>query len=129
MKKKFTTNIDEELLKEVKKKAIEKDINVNEIIELLLKKYLKGGFKMLKLIELREGGEIGVTKVGTLEEIVEYLKENEDLYAWIWDENDGFHSNELPERLDLENIETANDLEAELEKINFDWWKLKIDEL
>lgn len=41
MKKKFTTTINEKLLKEVKKKAIEQDKNVNEIIEELLKKWLE----------------------------------------------------------------------------------------
>lgn len=37
---KFTTNIDEELLKKIKIKAIKEGRNVNEIIEELLEKYL-----------------------------------------------------------------------------------------
>ena len=40
-KVKFTTNIDEELLKEIKVRAIEEGQNVNEIIEKLLQEYLK----------------------------------------------------------------------------------------
>ena len=40
-KVRFTTTIDEELLKKIKVKAIEEGKNVNEIIEELLKEYLK----------------------------------------------------------------------------------------
>lgn len=40
-KVKFTTNIDKELLKEIKVRAIEEGKNVNEIIEKLLREYLK----------------------------------------------------------------------------------------
>ena len=40
-KVKFTTTIDEELLKKIKVRAIQEGKNVNEIIEELLKKYLK----------------------------------------------------------------------------------------
>lgn len=41
MKVKFTTNINEKILKEIKMKAIKESRNVNEIIEELLKKYLE----------------------------------------------------------------------------------------
>lgn len=40
-KVKFTTNIDEELLKRIKIRAIEQRKNVNEIIERLFEEYLK----------------------------------------------------------------------------------------
>ena len=40
-KVKFTTNIDEELLKKIKVRAIEEGQNVNEIIEKLFQEYLK----------------------------------------------------------------------------------------
>mgnify|MGYP001501805734 CR=1 FL=1 len=40
-KVRFTTTIDDGLLKKIKVKAIEEGKNVNEIIEELLRKYLK----------------------------------------------------------------------------------------
>lgn len=40
-KVRFTTTIDEELLKKIKVKAIEEGKNVNEILEELLREYLK----------------------------------------------------------------------------------------
>lgn len=40
-KVKFTTNIDEELLKKIKVLAIKQGKNVNEIIEKLLREYVK----------------------------------------------------------------------------------------
>ena len=40
-KVKFTTNIDEELLKKIKVRAIKEGKNVNEIIEDLFEEYLK----------------------------------------------------------------------------------------
>lgn len=41
MKKKFTTTIDDELIKKAKIKAIEEGISVAELIEKLLNKYLE----------------------------------------------------------------------------------------
>ena len=49
-KVKFTTNINKKLLKEIKKVAIEKGINVNSIIEEQLKKYLEEGNDMKKIV-------------------------------------------------------------------------------
>lgn len=40
LKKKYTTNIDEELLKEAKIKAIQENINLNDLLERLLREYL-----------------------------------------------------------------------------------------
>ena len=40
LKKKYTTNIDEELLKEAKIKAIQENVNLNDLIERLLRDYL-----------------------------------------------------------------------------------------
>lgn len=41
MKKKFTTTIDDELIKKAKIKAIESGISVADLIEKLLKEYLE----------------------------------------------------------------------------------------
>lgn len=41
MKKKYTTNIDEDILKKAKIKAIEENRNLNDIIEELLKAHLE----------------------------------------------------------------------------------------
>ena len=41
MKKKFTTTIDDELIKKAKIKAIEEGISVAELLEKLLKAYLE----------------------------------------------------------------------------------------
>jgi len=41
MKKKFTTTLDNELIKQAKIKAIEENISVAELIERLLSDYLK----------------------------------------------------------------------------------------
>lgn len=41
LKKKFTTTIDDELIKQAKIKAIEEGVSVAELIEKLLKEYLE----------------------------------------------------------------------------------------
>lgn len=41
MKKKFTTTLDDEIIKQAKIKAIEEGISVAELIEKILKEYLK----------------------------------------------------------------------------------------
>lgn len=41
MKKKFTTTLDDEVIKKAKIRAIEEDISVAELIERLLKEYLE----------------------------------------------------------------------------------------
>lgn len=40
-RKKFTTTLDEELIKEIKKKAIEEDTDVSKILEKMIENYLK----------------------------------------------------------------------------------------
>ena len=46
MKIKFTTTIEEELIKKLKIEAINQSKNVNEILEKLIDKYLKGEIKL-----------------------------------------------------------------------------------
>ena len=77
---------------------------------------------MLKLVE-KDHGEEKILKEGVLEEIIEYLKENEEIYTWILDEDKGI---ELP---NLDEIKTLRDLEAELKKIDLDWWTLQVKEM
>lgn len=75
---------------------------------------------MLKLIE-KNHGEEKILKEGTFEEILNYLKENENIMNWGLDEDPEM---QLPE---LDNIETISDLEEELEKINLSWWTLEVE--
>ncbi len=42
----FKTTIDEELIKNLKMKALQKGVNVNDILEQLIDKYLKGEIKL-----------------------------------------------------------------------------------
>ena len=42
MKKKFTTTLDEELIKKIKIKAIEENKSVADLLEEMLRKYLEG---------------------------------------------------------------------------------------
>lgn len=89
------------------------------IVELIKYKIEKERLGMLRLIETDHGVTTELFE-GTLEEVVEYLKENEDLYNWILNED---AEAEQPE---LKNIETLRDLEYELKKIDHDWWTLEV---
>jgi len=44
-RKKFSGNIDEELLKKLKIKAIEEDVTMTDLLEKIIKNYLKEGKK------------------------------------------------------------------------------------
>lgn len=75
MKVKFTTNIDEGLLKNIKILAIEKGTNVNTIIENLLKEYIiKESMKMKKYYVNFGTGE-GNEEADTLDEAMELAVE------------------------------------------------------
>lgn len=90
-------------------------------------KLIKEGFT-LKLVEYNEGKERILTK-GSLEDIVKWLKDNPDAYEWINEneKNEPSFDGELTEMPDLSNIETLNELEYELDKIDLSWWKLVIE--
>lgn len=74
---------------------------------------------MLKLI-VRDHGEEEILKEGTFEEILEYLKDNEEVINWVLDEDPDI---ELP---NLDEVENIDDLEFELKKIDLSWWSLDI---
>ena len=92
------------------------------VAELIKYKIEKERLGMLRLVE-KDHGEEKVLMEGILEEIIEYLKENEEIYNWVLDEDKGM---ELP---NLYEIKTLRDLEVELEKIDLDWWTLEVKEM
>ena len=75
---------------------------------------------MLELFQM-DHGEKTVLVRGNLKEIVEYLRNNENLINWVHDEDPEM---ELP---NLEEVEDLQDLKYELEKIDLSWWKLGIE--
>lgn len=76
---------------------------------------------MYKLILVEEGKKEELAK-GSLETLISFLKENEGIYNWVQDEDPEM---ELPV---LESIETVRELEAELKKVDLDWWSLEVVE-
>lgn len=89
------------------------------LIELIRYK-LKKEDLLMRLVELNEGTRKELIE-GTLQEIVDYLKDNPNLYTWQLD-NDP--EAEMPE---LDNIESLRELEHELDKIDLGWWTLAIE--
>lgn len=99
-----------------------------EYLEKLIEyKLIKEGYT-LKLVEYNEG-EARILTEGSLEDIVQWLKDNPDEYEWINDneKHDPSFDGELTEMPDLSNIETLHELEYELDKIDLWWWKLAIE--
>ena len=76
---------------------------------------------MLRLVE-KDYGKEKVLMEGYLDDIVQYLKENKEIYNWVLDEDKGM---ELP---NLDEIKTLRDLEVELKKIDLGWWTLEVKE-
>ena len=95
-------------------------IEISNYLDVDIKKLYEGDYKM-KLIEM-DHGEEKVLIEGSLEEIVGYLRENEDIINWVQDEDPEM---ELP---NLDDVETIGDLQAELSKVDLDWWALVVEE-
>lgn len=91
-----------------------------EYVVELIKYKLKKEDLLMRLVVLNEGTRKELIE-GTLQEIVDYLKDNPDLYTWQLD-NDP--EAEMPE---LDNIESLRELEHELDKIDLGWWTLAIE--
>ncbi len=89
------------------------------VVELIEYKIRKEKLGMLRLVE-KDHGEEKVLMEGYLDDIVQYLKDNDEIYTWILDEDKGI---ELP---NLDEIKTLRDLEIELKKIDLDWWTLEV---
>lgn len=90
------------------------------VVELIEYKIKKERLGMLKLIE-KDHGEEKTLKEGTLEEILKYLRDNENLTNWVLDDDPDM---ETP---NLEEIETLRELKHELKKIDLSWWTLDIE--
>ncbi len=81
---------------------------------------------MLRLVVAEEGKRETLMD-GTLQEVVKYLRDNEDIYDWVNDDVDpNIGPIELP---DLSNIETLRELEYELSKVDLDWWTLGVEKI
>jgi len=106
----------------------DKEVKIYEEDNKIIIEKLEEENKMLKL-NLLEEGQRELLKKGTLNEIVGYLNDNyDDLFSWIEDEEKQqpieLSKTELP---DFKEIEDLQDLERELEKVDFDWWGLEIE--
>lgn len=77
---------------------------------------------MYKLIVNDHGKKETVIK-GSLKEIVQYLKNNEEIYNWVLDKDPDM---KIP---DLSEVETLRDIEYELSKVGLGWWSLEIEKI
>ena len=77
---------------------------------------------MLKLVE-KDHGEEKVLMEGYLDDIVQYLKENEEIYNWVLDEEP---TAEMP---CFDDIKVLRDLEYELAKVDLSWWTLEVKKM
>lgn len=76
---------------------------------------------MLRLVVAEEGERDNLME-GTLQEVVSYLQNNEELYNWL------DLDTEPTSPLDLTGIESLRELEHELAKVDLDWWTMAVEE-
>jgi len=74
----------------------------------------------MKLVQT-EQGKRQVMAEGTLEDIVQWLKDNPEETDWAHAEDPEI---EIP---DFSDIETVRDLQLELDKVDLTWWSLVIE--
>lgn len=102
---------------------------------------------MFKLIEVNEGEE-KLLIVGNIKEVTMYLKENYEIFNFVWEgvieerylkEQESIIINTPYECLEgkaldlfiekmpqLNKVEVLRDLKYELDKVDLDWWYLKV---
>ena len=82
-----------------------------------------GGNMELYSLYLAEEGEEEKIATGSIEELVDFMKENDDdLIGWILEEDDE-NNIDLP---NFKNVTVLRELEYELEKINMSWWAIEV---
>ena len=92
------------------------------VVELIEYKIRKEKLGMLRLVE-KDHSEEKVLMEGHLDDIVQFLKENEEIYTWILDEDP------VAEMPRFDNVEVLRDLESELAKVDLSWWTLEAKEI
>lgn len=92
------------------------------VVELIKYKIEKERLGMLRLVE-KDHGKEKVLMEGYLDDIVQYLKDNDKIYTWILDEDPNA---EMP---CFDSIEVLRDLEHELTKVDLSWWSLEVEEI
>jgi len=92
------------------------------VVELIKYKIEKERLGMLRLVE-KDHGKEKVLMEGYLNDIVQYLKDNDKIYTWILDEDPNA---EMP---CFDSIEVLRDLEHELTQVDLSWWSLEVEEI
>jgi hypothetical protein len=87
------------------------------------------------LIETNHG-DSKILTTGTLSEILNYLQDNPEVYEWVQDEiigdpamTDDQKAADLESlQIDLTDIDSVDDLQRELDKVDLSWWSLTVAE-